>query len=326
VKSFFKKNNKQVFYYSLGAVIIFILIVVLSYKEKSVSVINFGDVMLDRGVRNIVDNRGRDPFEYIKKDRHILDSYDFRIVNLEGPIIVMDRALCQQKIYNFQFPPNTPDKLKEVGINLVNIANNHSLDCYRKGFISTKEYLSKANIQYVGDMDYEKSFYVKEVNGKKVAFVGIDAVTPPIPVSGFYNVIKKLKAENDYVVVNIHWGEEYNLGFTQDQKNLAHKLVDSGADVIFGHHPHVVEPVEVYKKGIIFYSLGNFVFDQDFGDTTIGLGAGVRFYENKILVQIYPFNIKKFAPDFMKSDEKKNYCEKYLKDFENKDCSFEIKL
>lgn len=319
-------NRTKVYFFIIICILTIWFITLVSPKEDSISVINFGDVMLDRGVRNIVENRGRDPFEYIKKDKHILDSYDFRVVNLEGPIVVMDRNDCQQKIYNFQFAPNTTEKLKEVGINMVNIANNHSLDCYRRGFNSTKDYLSKAGISYIGDMEHEKSYFVKEIQGKKIAFVGIDAVTPPISVSGFYNIIKKLKTENDYVVVNIHWGEEYNLGFTQAQKNLAHKLIDNGVDVIFGHHPHVVEPVEVYKNRVIFYSLGNFVFDQDFGDTTVGLGAGVHFYESRVVVEIYPFNIKKFAPDFMKSEERKNFCKKYLKDFEDKDCSFEIKL
>jgi poly-gamma-glutamate synthesis protein (capsule biosynthesis protein) len=146
----------------------------------------------------------------------------------------------------------------------------------------------------------------------------------PVPVSKFYDLIKTLKTKNDYVVVVIHWGTEYLLRPDENQVAIGHKLIDSGADVIFGSHPHVVEPVEVYKNRIIFYSLGNFVFDQDFGDTTVGLGAGVEFQKNKMLVTLYPFNLNKFRPEFMKEPKNTDYCEKLLDSIANTGCSFEV--
>lgn len=288
------------------------------------SVLNFGDVMFDRGVRNIIENRGRDPFEYIKNEMFIINSYDFVITNLEGPIVEMDRALCQKKAYNFQFAKDTTSRLKSIGVNMVNIANNHSYDCYKSGFQSTKKYLKEAEIDYMGDSVLENSFVIKEMNGKKVAFVGIDETVQVIPISGFYPLVNKLKKENDYVVVNIHWGTEYLLKETSKQRDIAHRLVDNGADVIFGHHPHVVEPVEVYKSSVIFYSLGNFVFDQDFGDTTVGMGVGVEFLKNEKHFKLYPFNIKSFAPDFMGDKEKKVFCDKYLVNLTHKICDFKI--
>ncbi len=293
---------------------------------KTIKIINFGDVMFDRGVRNIIENKGRDPFEYIKES-NIFKNFDFVIANLEGPIVEMDRSLCQQKAYNFQFGGDTVFRLKSMGINIVNIANNHSYDCFEKGFESTKKYLSTEGVDYMGDRPVDKSFIIKEINGKKIAFAGIDETVRMIPLEEFYPLIKKLKSENDYVIVNIHWGMEYNLGFTQTQQNIGHKLIDSGADVVFGHHPHVVEPVEVYKNGVIFYSLGNFVFDQGFGDTSVGLGASVEFNGNKNnlkkVFEIFPFNIKQFAPDFMVGEERDKFCDKFLKSLNNKDCRFE---
>lgn len=294
--------------------------------SKEVSVLNFGDVMFDRGVRNIIYNRDRDPFEYVKRDISVLKKYDFVIANLEGPIIEIDRKLCQQKAYNFQFASNTPERLKSVGINIVNIANNHNYDCYKRGFESTKRYLDEAGVAHMGDVEIDKSYLIKEIKGKKIAFVGIDALTSPIPVLKFYPLVKKLKSENDYVVVNIHWGEEYNLGFTKNQREIAHKLIDNGVDVIFGHHPHVIEPVEIYKNSVIFYSLGNFVFDQDFGDTTFGIGAGVKFSDTKKVFEIYPYNMRKFAPEFMKADEKEKFCERVLESILHTGCQFEIKV
>jgi poly-gamma-glutamate synthesis protein (capsule biosynthesis protein) len=294
-------------------------------SEPSVKILNFGDVMFDRGVRNIIENRKRDPFEYIKKDLDLLKS-DVFIVNLEGPIVEMDRSLCQQKAYNFQFAPSTTEILKSIGVNMVTIANNHSYDCLMPGYESTIRYLNSSGILFMGEKEYEKSYTTKVISGKKVAFVGMDETVQPIPVSGFYEVVRKLKNENDIVVVNIHWGTEYMLSANENQIEIAHRLVDSGADVIFGHHPHVVQNMEVYKGRAIFYSLGNFVFDQNFGDTTVGLGVKVEFKEKETIFELFPLNIKVFAPDLMKGEEREKFCKKFLGQIPNKDCRFEIKI
>ncbi|MEQ1561372.1 MAG: CapA family protein [Nitrospira sp.] len=298
--------------------------VYIKKESPKVSVLNFGDVMFDRGVRNIIENRKRDPFEYIKKDLEIIKKFDVVIANLEGPIVEMDRANCQQKAYNFQFASTAPARLKSVGITMVNIANNHSSDCYRVGYESTKKYLNQASIEYIGESVLEKSYVVKTIKGKKVAFVGMDETVQAIPLSGFYPLIQKLDAENDYVVVNIHWGTEYLLTASKTQEDIAHTLVDSGADVVFGHHPHVAEPVEVYKNKVIFYSLGNFVFDQNFGDTTTGLGAGVEFGESKNVYTVFPYKLKLFAPDFLKGSEREVFCKKFLEKVAHTGCVFEI--
>lgn len=322
---------KKYFFFLLGC-----LFFVVAYTEEPVffaqkvfmkeypSVLNFGDVMFDRGVRNIIENRGRDPFEYIKKDLSLISDYDMTIANLEGPIVVMPREECQSKAYNFQFAPATVDILKSIGVNMVTIANNHSYDCYRVGFESTKKYLSEAGIEYIGDSNYEKSFVVKEIDGKKIVFVGLDETVQAIPLSGFYNLVNKLKLENDYVVVNIHWGLEYELVESENQRIIAHKLIDSGADIIFGHHPHVIQPMEVYKGKAIFYSLGNFVFDQNFGDTKKGLGVGVEFQGDKMVFTLFPFNMKLFAPDFMKEQEKEDFCKTFLNKIIHNKCTFEL--
>ncbi len=295
-------------------------------KEVNINpkILNFGDVIFDRGVRNIMENRGRDPFEYIKKKKDLISGFDITVANLEGPIVTMDRALCQQKAYNFQFASNTTSILQNVGINMVNIANNHAFDCYKQGFESTKNNLNKAGIPYMGDTDPEKSFVIKNIKGKNIAFIGIDEAVQPVPVEKYYPIVKKLKLENDFVVVNIHWGTEYALTENFAQTEIAHNLIDNGADVIFGHHPHVVEPVRVYKGKAIFFSLGNFVFDQDFGDTTVGLGAGVEFGKTKATFTLFPFNIKVFAPDFMEGTEKDKFCDKFLKDFSHTGCIFSL--
>lgn len=294
-------------------------------EKEYPSVLNFGDVMFDRGVRNIMENRERDPFEYVKKDLRLIKNYDVFIVNLEGPIVEMNRNECQAKAYNFQFASTTPNLLKSIGINMVNIANNHTYDCYKVGFNKTKEYLDNAGINYIGDNVLERSYVTRVIKGKVITFVGIDETVAQIPVSSFYPLINELNEASDYVVVNIHWGTEYELEKTERQMSIAHALVDNGADVVFGHHPHVIEPIEIYKNKVIFYSLGNFVFDQDFGETTKGLGAGVEFREDKNIFTLFPFNIKIFIPEFIKNEEVLVFCEKYLYDIEHRGCVFEVK-
>ena len=298
-------------------------VITTTVTEKYPKVLNFGDVMFDRGVRNIIENRGRDPFEYIKKDIEIIKKYDVVIANLEGPIIEIDRTLCQQKAYNFQFASDTPARLQSIGINMVTIANNHTNDCLRAGYVSTKKYLDDAGLSYTGDKNPESSFVIKEVSGKKIAFVGIDVTIESTSIKYFYPLVKKLKSENDYVVINIHWGTEYLLTADANQKNIAHTLVDNGADVIFGHHPHVIEPVEIYKGKTIFYSLGNFVFDQTGFEETRGLAVGVELRPDKNVFTLFPYQIKVFAPDFLKGDEKEIFCSVYLKEVSHNGCEFE---
>lgn len=296
----------------------------LFLKQTPVSVLSFGDIMFDRGVRNIIENRGRDPFEHIKKDGDFIKDFDVVVANLEGPIVVMNRADCQQKAYNFQFAPESTERLKSVGITMVNIANNHSFDCYRVGFESTKSFLQTAGIDYMGDSEVEKSFVIKHIHDKKVVFVGIDRTVSGTPMSQYYELVKKLKVENDFVVVHIHWGTEYSLTETDDQIVVAHGLIDSGVDVIFGHHPHVIEPIKIYKGKVIFYSLGNFVFDQVGVEQTQGIGASVEFRKNDTVFTVFPYKIKLFAPDFLKDIEKENFCDEYLKNITHEGCSFSL--
>jgi poly-gamma-glutamate synthesis protein (capsule biosynthesis protein) len=283
---------------------------------ETVSVLSFGDIMLDRGVRTIMEKRGRDPFEYIKKDIDEIRKFDVVIANLEGPIVEMNRKDCQQKAYNFQFASTTPDRLKSIGITMVTIANNHSYDCYKVGFESTKKYLQSAGIEYIGDTPVEKSFVIKDIHGKKVAFVGIDQTMSSSKLPLFYELVKKLKSENDYVLVHVHWGTEYELKETAVQKAIAYTLIDNGVDVVFGHHPHVPEPVEVYKGKVVFYSLGNFVFDQYFSqEVQTGLALKLKSSEDKNEIELIPVSSleSKAQPQIMKREEREVFLQNLAK-------------
>ncbi len=298
------------------------------YKELTggISILNFGDIMLDRGVRNAI-TKGREPFEHIEeiKNAFLEEKIDFVVGNLEGPIIETERENCQKKAYNFQFSKSTGERLKKAGVSLVNLANNHIFDCYLEGVRATENNLDDFGIEYFGGRTIEKSHISKQIGEKNIAFLGIDETVQPIPLHDFYPLVGKLKEENDYVVVNIHWGIEYQKQHSKNQEQIAHSLIDSGADIIFGHHPHVIESVEVYKGKAIFYSLGNFVFDQLEAETNQGIAGGVILGQNKTEVHIIPYKIISTQPKLLSPEETAIFCDEYLGSIPNKNnCSFEI--
>jgi poly-gamma-glutamate synthesis protein (capsule biosynthesis protein) len=125
--------------------------------------------------------------------------------------------------------------------------------------------------------------------------------------------ITELKSNTDLVITQIHWGVEYDHQFNQTQQNLAHQMIDAGADMIIGHHPHVVQGIEVYKNKPIFYSLGNFVFDQYFSkDTQQELGIGIYYEQNKYNIHLFPINSSYSQLSLMQGTDKASFLEKIV--------------
>jgi len=289
---------------------------------NSVSILNFGDIMFDRGVRLAMRN-GTNPFSYVS-DQSFFKEADLVVANLEGPIT--ESEVCQKKAYSFKFSPRTAELLSNSGIDIVNLSNNHSFDCFHQGIVDTRENLDLFKVGYFGGGMLSESYKLVEVKGKKIAFVGIDETIQTLPTANFYPLISQLKSQNDYVVVNIHWGTEYSKVATAVQTEIGHHLIDSGADVVFGHHPHVIEPVEIYKNKVIFYSLGNFIFDQQTKETNEGIGARVEFGSREAVFTIFPYAISTSMPRFLpEGNDRDNFCSLYLRDIpKSEDCSFTI--
>lgn len=248
--------------------------------SDSILLINTGDMMFDRAVRARMA-KGIDPFAHMDDIKsEIQDDFglpiDVTIANLEGPIT--DAAVCQKKAYSFKFASTTGDMLRENGIDIVSLSNNHSFDCFAQGVVDTRKNLTTARVGFMGGGgDINNSVYIKTIKGKSFAFVGIDETVRPIPIEDFYPFIQNLAAQHDAVIVNIHWGVEYQKQPTSSQKSIGHKLIDSGAIAVIGHHPHVTEPFELYNGGVIYYSLGNFIFDQVGVEENKGGVAAIHF-------------------------------------------------
>jgi len=251
---------------------------VTGYYEKgqkksrdNLSLMFLGDLMLDRDVRTLIARKNVDFIT--EKIQRLFWGQDLNVANLEGPI-TQDKTVSVGTVpgdkghFSFTFDSVESAKfLKDNRINVVNIGNNHILNFKESGLQSTKNVLTENGVDYFGDPMDPSNYLLKNINGKKIALVSYNQFSH-IGTDEVSALIAKLKQENDLVIVYAHWGTEYELQETKNQIEKAHQFIDAGADLIIGSHPHVVEPLEVYKNKMIFYSLGNFVFDQYFSEDT----------------------------------------------------------
>ncbi len=278
-------------------------------KDTKISVLSFGDLMLGRDVGKAIKN-GDNPFEDIEGvEGNFVRGVDIISANLEGPITTAKN--CIKKAYSFKFDPKVTELLVKYNFNAFNLSNNHAFDCHDKGYEDTKKYLDASGLFHFGG-NSDNRIKIKNIADKKIAFVGIDNTIASKNNALYKQKVVTAKNESDYVMVNIHWGQEYRKEPTKKQIDLAHDLIDSGADVIIGHHPHVVESGEIYKGKAIFYSLGNFIFDQIGAEENQGLGVGIVFDDKFINFYLFPFDIIKYHPKLKNMKNAKQFCDSFI--------------
>ncbi|GMQ59411.1 CapA family protein [Vallitalea sediminicola] len=191
----------------------------------------------------------KNAFKWIKSD-------DITLINFEGTLT--DATKLANKKWRFKGPKEYTNFLTSSSIEVVNLANNHSYDYLEKGYLDTVENMNNAGIGVSGN----EYIYVKDIDGIKIGFIGHMVKDEP------QNIFDKLKEEiiqvykdgADVVVCSFHWGIEYNNMPTEYQKRLGRFAIDQGADMVIGHHPHIIQGIELYNDKYIAYSLGNFVF------------------------------------------------------------------
>ena len=276
-------------------------------EKKTVSVVLVGDTMLNRGVEYMIKNEGdgdfRFPFLKIAED---LKGVNLLFGNLEGPI--SDKGIKVGSIYSFRNDPKTIEGLTFAGFDVISLANNHVFDYGREALEDTFLRLKTAGIDYVGAGFNEGEAYgestpvIKEIEGTKIGFLAYTNLGPETwkavgensgmawiseedidynpPTTSSHsslrsewaprikNDIKAVKEKADILIVSFHSGEEYLSEPTQFQIEFSKAAIEAGADIVIGHHPHVIQKSEQYQSGYIFYSLGNFVFDQSFSEET----------------------------------------------------------
>jgi len=203
-----------------------------------------------------------------------LNDFDLVIANLESPITTNKSASIYSQIgstpnYIFTSPPITTKMLNQNNISIVNLGNNHILNQGQAGLNQTMDFLNKANIQYFGNINslINPSYLIKQVRGVKIGLVNYNQFSADSYNSAIKD-IQLLRPQVDLLILNAHWGTEYVSFANQTIQNLAHQFIHSGVDLIIGVHPHVIQQTETYQQKQIYYSLGNFVFDQYFSQAT----------------------------------------------------------
>ena len=246
-------------------------------SPKKVEVILAGDIMLGRSVliKSLdKENNPNYPFLFVSD---FLLSADLVFANLESPVVTD----CPRFEHGFTFcaDPRMVEGLVSSNINVVNLANNHILNFGKEGLEDSKKYLDNSNISFTG----VDNLVIKKIEDTTFGFLGFD-FTVNVPIQKDWDLIKESDSKVDILIVGVHWGEEYQDKANNNQRAWAKKIIENGADVVSGHHPHWVEDYEYIDGKPIYYSLGNFVFDQMWSEETKkGLLVKLTFDDKKLV-------------------------------------------
>jgi poly-gamma-glutamate synthesis protein (capsule biosynthesis protein) len=262
--------------------------------EEPVRVLFVGDIMLDRNVARAAAALGV-PYLFASTSLLFADA-DVRVANLEGTVTNYPSiAQRDNTILRFTFDPAAArEVLSFLNLTAVSLANNHAYDFGTEGYAQTRSRAAEAGVAAFGHPNNatgELSTSI-ESGGKSFCFVGFHSlfVSTTTPV---IKEIERLRPDCWRVVVFAHWGEEYQTRADASQQAAARAFIDAGADLVVGAHPHVVQNVEVYNGRAIFYSLGNFMFDQNFSwATTHGLAVRADFYKDRTAFFLTPTTIQ----------------------------------
>ena len=246
-------------------------------STPSVTVVSGGDTIGDRGVKAYIAAHGADAvFAGIAP---VLRAADAAWVNLESPLTDISDPYPGKDVH-FQGDPRLAAGLADAGIDVVNMANNHAVDQGPAGLLDAIRRVEAAGVKVVGvgrnAAAARRPAIVRTSGGATIGFLGwTDIIWPGYQagsgpgvatartdMSQVEQAIRRLKRRVDYVVVCFHWGVEYTDMPIADQVSEAHAAIDAGADMVIGHHPHVLQGAQIYKGHFIIYSLGDLVFDH----------------------------------------------------------------
>ena len=289
-------------------------------QQKIFTMVAAGDIMLGGRMSPFLEEHGPTyPFKNLKST--VLNA-DIAIGNLEAPIGLEGNPV-PGKTFTFIVPPKHAAGIKDAGFDIVSMANNHILDYGEKALESTFAYLDSAGILYCGagkNLEAARSYKIIEVDSLKFAFLAYTSILPEtfyarankpgtVEATDEYIVpdIRKAKQEADFVIVSIHWGIELTSEPQTYQQILARTAIDAGADVILGHHPHILQGFEQYQGKLIAYSLGNFTFGSYSPNAHESAILKLYFNESEVLyaeiLPIYVYNFKVHFQPYIESGE-----------------------
>jgi len=284
----------------------------LAEEEKiSFSLIAGGDLMFDRHIRTKAVAAGSYTHVFAPELTDFLNSADYVLANLEGPITT-EKSISQFSLpggpgnYTFTFDPEILPVLTANNLTLLNLGNNHILNFGQSGLSSTLDYLTQVGLNFFGDTGSDllnPRYLLLPIANQQLAIINYNQFVSNAKTKAMSDLAKVKELGVSLIILYTHWGNEYAPIANQAIVDLAHEFIDAGVDLIIGSHPHVVQNSEIYQGKSIYYSLGNFVFDQYFSTATkAGLLLKIDFSFNED-EQAWNYQISK-QPIVMTADGK----------------------
>lgn len=256
----------------------------LAGAAQTLDIVAVGDIMLGRGVLNQMRARNDYSFPY-RAIKDELAEGDLRVANLECMVTDMVPPPTDPFTFTFICPSKGLDGLVYAGFDILTLANNHANGEGQAVFADQRALLTKRGILWCGggeNLAEATKPAIKTVKGTRVAILSYDNIMPqgpfatptswglaPIDTTRLPHDLAAARAHADLVIPYFHWGIEYTKDPTSYQQSVARAAIDAGADMVLGNHPHWTQAIESYKGKLIIYSMGNFVFDQDWSEATM---------------------------------------------------------
>jgi poly-gamma-glutamate capsule biosynthesis protein CapA/YwtB (metallophosphatase superfamily) len=274
------------------------------------TVVFTGDLMLGGNALPVIQKNGADyPFRQVAP---LFQWADIGVSNLEAPVATEGRAF--EKTYTFRVPPSLLEGPIQAGIGVFTLGNNHIMDFGDQGLFSTLSVLDALNVRHCGaggNREEAEAPAIVQLHGLKIGFLAFSYTFPdefwagertPGTAYGRPDRMKKnieaLKQKVDRVVVSFHWGEERSTMVKTYQHDAAHAVIDWGADLVVGHHPHVLQGLEWYKGKLIAYSLGNFVFGSYSPDARESALLKILFDRSGYEARLIPISVFNYEVQF----------------------------
>ena len=295
-------------------ILLAVSIVVSVCHADTLNVVFTGDILLDRGVRRVIDKHGVDHL-FTEGVDSVFRSAQVVVGNLECPATKIQSPV--QKLYIFRGEPEWLEALKRHGITHLNLANNHSIDQGREGLMDTRQNIIDAGITAIGagaNMTEAAEPVLLSRTPRNVwlvpslrlalenyAYLPDKPCVSQEPMDSLLNRVHRLRKADStaVIIVSLHWGGEHTMHPVNSQRWDARQIIRAGADVLVCHHTHTLQDVEDINGHSVFYSIGNFIFDQSKPENTKACIVRLKITGKTVTTEAIPIEIKNCVPQIV---------------------------
>ena len=295
-------------------ILLAVSIVVSVCHADTLNVVFTGDILLDRGVRRVIDKHGVDHL-FTEGVDSVFRSAQVVVGNLECPATKIQSPV--QKLYIFRGEPEWLEALKRHGITHLNLANNHSIDQGREGLMDTRQNIIDAGITAIGagaNMTEAAEPILLSKTPRNVwlvpslrlalenyAYLPDKPCVSQEPMDSLLNRVHRLRKADStaVIIVSLHWGGEHTMHPVKSQRWDARQIIRAGADVLVCHHTHTLQDVEDINGHSVFYSIGNFIFDQSKPENTKACIVRLKITGKTVTTEAIPIEIKNCVPQIV---------------------------